>query len=204
MMAHKPAVNEEMKKFLQDGWRTYGDALLALSEFRSQVRSRLQAVLDEFSRSFSGLGLSVADLKLQSAWLDDPDLSGYSTGVWLKKHHGADLYSGCSVEWDLGKPKDEQVWVGVWIYAGKVRTDRDRFFDALQKQRSPLSKTDLEKDPDGSAILSSYCDPDLFYSFDETFRTLIEEWVGLISGDDIKPLLQTLTAPLVHSDDKAA
>jgi hypothetical protein len=204
MMTHKPVVSEEMKQFLQDGRLTYGDALLALSEFRRQVSSRLQTVLDEFSTSFSGLGLSVADFKLVSEKLDDPKLSGSDYGVWLKKHHGADLYSGCSVEWDVGEPKDEQVWVGVWIYAGKVRTDRDRFFDALQKQRSPLSKTDLEKGPDGSSILSSSCDPDQFYSFDETFRTVIKEWVGLLSGDDIKPFLHTPSAPQIQPDDEAA
>jgi hypothetical protein len=203
-MAHKPVVSEEMKKFLQDGWRTYGDALLALSEFRSQVRSRLQAVLDEFSRSFSGLGLSVADFTFRSVKLDDPNLSRNS-GVRLRKQHSAGLKSGCYVKWDFGKPKDKQVGVGVSIYAGKVPTDRDRFFDALQKkQRSPLSKAGLEKDPDGSSILSSSCDPDQFYSFDETFRTLIEEWVGLLSGDDIKPFLHPASAPLVQPDDEAA
>jgi hypothetical protein len=202
MMAHKPVVNEEMKQFLQDGRRTYGDALLALSEFRRQLSFRLQTILDEFSRSFSELGLSVADFKLVNEKLDGPIGSDY--GVWLQKRHRDHLYSGCSVEWNAGEPKDEQVWVGVWIYVSKVRSDRDRFFDTLQKQWSHSGKTKLEKDSNGISILSAYCDPDQFYSFDETFRILIEEWVGLLSGDDIKPFLRPASAPLIQPDDEAA
>jgi hypothetical protein len=74
-MGHEPVVNEEMKKFLQEGLHTYAPALVALSEFRRQLRSRMQTVLDEFSIQLSELGLSVADLKIEGAKLDDPDLS---------------------------------------------------------------------------------------------------------------------------------
>ena len=189
-----------MKKFLQEGLHTYAPALVALSEFRRQIRSRLQTVLND-SIPFSKLGLSVADLRPSGPKLDDSDLGENSSWLGLKKNHGAELYTGCEVQWDLEEPKDKQVWVGVWIYMGRIRTDRDRLFGALQKQRSPLSKTDLEQLPDGSSYLSSYCDSDLFYSFDETFRSLIEEWSGLLSGiGGIQPFLTAASAQLIQPD----
>ena len=63
MKSHSPILTEEMKTFLQEGLEKYAPALLALSEFRRQVGSKLQAVLDESSSQFLELGLSVADLK---------------------------------------------------------------------------------------------------------------------------------------------
>jgi hypothetical protein len=189
-----------MKTFLQEGLRTYAPALVALSEFRRQIRSRLRTVLDEFSIPFSALGLSVADLRLKGAKLDDSDLGESSSWIGLEKNHGAELYTGYHVQWDLEEPNDEQVWVGVWISVG-TRADRDRLFAAFQKQRSPLSKTDLEQYSDGSPYLSAYCDSDLFYSFDETFRILIEEWLGLLSGiGGIRPFLSAGSAPLIPPD----
>jgi len=170
-----------MKRFLQEGLHTYAPALIALSEFRRQIRSRLQNVLDEFTIQFADLGLSVDEFRPDGAKLDDPDLGENNSLIGLRRNYGTDIYTGCHLQWDLGEPKDEQVWVGIWIYVG-IRTDRDRLFSDLQKQRSPLSKTDLDQYSDGSSYLSSYCDSDSFYSFDETFRTMIEEWVGLLFG----------------------
>ena len=199
MENHRPEVKEEMRQFLQEGLRTYAPALVALSEFRRQIRLRLQTVLDEFSIQFSGLGLSVADLGPAGVKLDDKDLGETTSWIGLRKNHGAELYTGCHVEWNLEEPKDQQVWVGVWIYVG-IRSDRDRLFGALQKQRSPLSKTEYEQYADGSPYLSSYCDSDLFYNFDQTFRTLIEEWVGLLSGvGGIQPFLSAAAISRLYS-----
>ena len=199
-MGHEPAVNEEMKKFLQEGLHTYAPALVALSEFRRQLRSRMQTVLDEFSIQLSELGLSVADLKIEGAKLEDPDLSENRAAIQLRMNDGAGLYAGWRVEWDLDLPKGEQVWVGAWIYVGK-RVDRDRLFGDLQKQRPSQSKADLEQYRDGTPDLSLYCDSDRFYSFDETFRALIEEWVGLLSGvGGIQPYLSAASAPPIQPD----
>lgn len=201
MAGHRPVINEEMKTFLQEGLHTYAAAFVALSEFRRQIRSRLQIVLDEFSIQFSRLGFSVADLKPSGDKLDDPDLGEKASWIGLQKNYGSELYTECHVEWNLDEQKDKQVWVGVSIYVGKLRSDRDRFFVALQKQRSPISKTDLEQMTNGSAYLSSYCDSDLFHSFDEPFRTLIEEWVGLLSGvGGIQPFLSAAAAPLIRPE----
>jgi hypothetical protein len=72
---------------------------------------------------------------------------------------------------------------------------------ALQKQRSPLTQTDLEQFPDGSPYLSSYCDSDLFASFDQTFRALIEEWVALLSAvGGIQPFLSTAAISRLYSE----
>src|ERR1035438_8183447 len=199
-MGHEPVVNEEMKKFLQEGLHTYAPALVALSEFRRQLRSRMQTVLDGFSMQLSELGLSVADLKIEGAKLDDPDLSENCAAIQLRMNDGAGLYASWYVEWDLDLPKGEQVWVGVWIYVGK-RADRDRLFGDLQKQRPSQSKAHLEQYRDGTSHLFSYCDSDRFYSFDETFRALIEEWVGLLSGvGGIQPFLSTAPAPPIQPD----
>jgi hypothetical protein len=197
--SHRPEVTEEMKKFLQEGLRTYAPALIALSEFRRQIRSRLQTVLDEFSMKFSRLGLSVSDLRPAGVKLDDEDLGQDTSWIGLKKNHGAELYTDFHVQWNLEEPKDEQVWVGVSIYVG-VRSDRDRLFGALQKQRLPSSETDLVQYADGSPYLSRYCESDLFYTFDQTFRMLIEEWVGLLSGvGGIQPFLSTAAVSRLYS-----
>jgi hypothetical protein len=199
---HKAPVKEEMKNFLQVGLHTYAPALVALSEFRRQVRSRLQTVLDEFSMQFSGLGLSVADLKLVGTKLDAPDLGRESPWIGLRKSQGAELITGYFVQWELGEPKDKQLWVGVDIYLG-IRADRNRLFAALQKRHSPLGKSELEQSSEGSSLLSAYCDPDLFFSFDEPFRTLIEEWVGLLSGvGGIQPFLSAAAIPLVQQNNE--
>lgn len=198
MESHRSAVTEEMKKFLQEGLYAYAPALAALSEFRRQIRSRMQTVLDGFETQFAGLGLSVADLKPAGVKLDDQDLGENGSWIGLRKSHGAALYTGYYVQWDLEEPKDIQVWVGTWIYAGS-RADRDRLFGALQKKRSPLSKMDLEQNLDGSPDLSFYCDSDLFYCFDEAFRTLIEQWVGLLTSvGGIKPFLSAVAATLIQ------
>jgi hypothetical protein len=188
-----------MKKFLQEGLNTYAPALLALSEFRRQIRSRLQSVLEEFSIQFSGLGISVADLKPDGPKLDDHELDETSSWIGLQKNHGAELYTACNVEWNLGNPKGEQVWVSIWIYVG-IRSDRDRLFGALQKQRSPSSKADLERYSNGTSALSSYCDSDRFHSFDQTFRTLVEEWVELLSGvGGVQPFLSAAAVSRLYS-----
>jgi hypothetical protein len=91
---HKRVVTEEMKKFLQEGLHNYGPTCLALSEFRRQVRSRLQTVLDEFSTEFTDLGISVADLRPVGMKLDDSGANEKSSGIELKKNHGAEIHSG--------------------------------------------------------------------------------------------------------------
>ena len=200
-MRNRPVASEEMKSFLQEGLRMYAPALVALSEFRRQIQSRMQVVLDEFSIQFSEIGLSIADLKPASEKLDDPTLGANSASIRLRKTYGAALYAGYYVAWDLGEAKGKQVWVGAWVYVGK-RADRDRLFGALQKQHAALSKTDLEQDPDdGSPVLYSYCDPEFFYSFNETFRALVEEWVELLSSvGGIQPFLSGVSAPVTQAD----
>ena len=105
-----------------------------------------------------------------------------SSWIGLKKNQGAGLESGCNIEWDLEQSTGKQLWVTIWIYVGR-RADRDRLFSALahEKGRLPESKTVFERSG-GSASLSSYLDLDLFYSFDATFQTLIQEWEELLRG----------------------
>ena len=180
--------------FLQEGLETYEPALLALSEFRRQVRSRLQTVLDEYSTEFSELGLSIDNLKLKGGNLDDQDLAARSSSIVLEKNHGGELYTNYHVSWDLGQQKDTQVRVGAWVWVG-IRADRDRLFGALQKQRSLLKKAHLAQDRNGLSRLFLYCDPDSFYNIDDDFRTLIEEWVGLLSGiGGIQPFLSAVAS----------
>lgn len=201
METRKPKMTDEMKDFLHEGLRNYAPALLAMSEFRRQVGSRLQGVLDDSSTQFASLGLSVVDWKLAGVKLDDANLNQNSSWIGLRKTHSAELYSGCGVEWDLDEPKTEQVWTEIWVSAGRTRADRDRLFSSLQKQRSPESKTVLDQYSDGSARLYSYCDPDLFFGFDDTFRSLIEEWAAILSGaGGIQPYLSNSSATLIQQD----
>ena len=199
-MAYRPAMSEEMKSFLQEGLGTYAPAVAALSEFRRQIQSRMQAVLDDFETQFSEIGLSVADLKLRGEKLDSPVLGGNSAEITLRGNRSAEPYSAYYIQWELDQPKGKQVWVGAWVSASK-RADRDRLFGALQKQHSASSKTDLEQYSDGTPDLSRYCDLDRFYGFEETFRSLIEEWVRLLSAvGGIQPFLSGASAPVTQAD----
>jgi hypothetical protein len=187
-----------MRKFLQEGMQAYPAALVALSEYRQQVRSRLQAVLEEFSIQLAELGLSIADQRPAGPKLDDTNLSESGSWIGLRKNHGASLETGCHVEWDLEKQKEKQLWAGVWVYVG-ARPARDRLFSALQKCHSTSSKTDLTQYPDGSPYLSVYCDPDSFDNFDENFRALLEEWVQILSAaGGIRPFLSPAAASRLH------
>jgi hypothetical protein len=198
MESHRPKMTEEMRRFLQEGLHNYAPACVALSEFRRQIRFRLQTVLDEFSTQFAELGLSLVDLKPGDAAPDGPELNGQTSWIGLRKRHRKGLRSAFYVQWNFEEPKRRQVWVGIWIYGGKSRAERDRLFGVLQKQTSPKSETILEQESDGSSQLSSYCDSDHFHTFDGTFRTLIEEWLGLLAGvGGIQPYLSTTDAPRI-------
>lgn len=191
MNSQTSVVSDEMKTFLQEGLSTYAPALVALSEFRRQIRTRLQAVLEERSTELAELGLSVENIGLKSARLDDQNLETSSSSIELEKNYGGDLYANYHVIWDLEEPKDRQVRVGAWIWLG-IRADRDRLFSALQKQRSPMRKTRLMQDRNGLSRLLLYSDPDRFYGIDDTFRTLAGEWVDHLSGiGGVQPYLST-------------
>ena len=186
MDSGSPAATEEMKQFLQDGLRNYAPALVAVSEFRRQVRSRLQAVFDEFSADLSGLGLSASELRPVAAKLDGPSLDERSSSVELERNY-PELSIGCYLKWDLRASTDKQVWVGAYIYL-KLRADRDRLYAELKKQPSE-SKTVLFQSSARSSHLLAYVDADAFQAFDETFRALVEEWMRLLSSDGIRRFL---------------
>jgi hypothetical protein len=182
-------MNDELRTFLQEGLRTYPPALVALSEFRRQVRTGLQAVLEEFSIQFAELGLPLADLRPYGAKLDDGDLSETSVRIGLRRNYGAELYSGYEVGWDLDEPKNRQLWVSAWVYVG-VRSDRDRLFSALQKEHSPLGSIELKQDSEGTSWLSAYRDPDSFHTFGLDFRSVIQQWVSLLTDvGGVRPFL---------------
>jgi hypothetical protein len=188
-----------MKDFLNKGLCTYAPALAAISEFRRQIRTRMQTVLDDFSAKFSGLGLPVDNLRLLDAKVDDQNSAANSFWIALERNYGGELYTGYQVYCNLEKPEDPQVQVGVWVYVG-IRADRDRLFDALQKQRSLIKETHLEEarlvqDRNGKSRLSSKCDPSSFYCIEDVFRTLIDEWVDLLSGiGGIRPFLSAVAS----------
>jgi hypothetical protein len=183
-----------MKDFLNKGLYTYAPALAAISEFRRQIRTRMQTVLDDFSVKFSGLGLPIDNLKLWDAKVDDQDSVANSFLIALEKNHGGELYTGYQVYCHMEKPENPEIRVGVWVYVG-IRADRDRLFGALQKQRSLIKETQLEEallvqDRNGKSRLSSKCEPSFFYCFDEVFRTLLDEWVEILYGiGGIRPFL---------------
>ena len=181
MESQKPVVSEEMKTFLQEGLHTYASALVAVSEFRRQIRSRLQTVLEDHSTALSERGLPINNLVFKSARLDDQNLPESWSSIELEKNYGGGLYANYHVIWELTKPKERQVRVGVWIWLGTL-PDRNRLFGALQNHQSLLRKTHLLQDQNGLSRLASYCDPDRFYSIDDAFQTLIEEWVELLSA----------------------
>lgn len=170
-----------MKTFLQDGLLTYAPALVAVSEFRRQIQSKLRTVLEEKSTQFSESGLPINNLILKSAHLDDQNLAESWFSIELEKNYGNELYANYHVICNLEKPKDRQVRVGAWIWAG-TRPDRNRLFSALQNQQSHLKKTHLQQDQNGLSRIVLYCDPDRFYSIEDDFRTLIEEWLELLSN----------------------
>ena len=86
--------SDETRTFLQEGFHSYAPALVAVSEFRRRVRSRLQAVFDEFSADLSGLGLSASELRPVAAKLDGPSLDERSSSVELERNY-PELSIGC-------------------------------------------------------------------------------------------------------------
>lgn len=198
MATQGPVVSEEMKAFLQEGLYTYAPALVALSEFRRQIRSRLQTVLEEFSTELSAIGLSIDNLKLKAAPLDNESLDATSWWIELDKNWGGQTYVNYHVLWDKKNQKDMQVRVGAWIWLA-IRTDRNRLFSALQKRQSLLKQTHLVQDRNGLSRLVFYCNPDSFSSIEDAFRTLMEEWVGLLSSVGGVPPFLAANAPLADS-----
>jgi hypothetical protein len=177
----RPVVSEEMKTFLQEGLHTYAPALVALSEFRRQIRSRLQTVLEEFSTELLEVGLSIDNLRLKAAPLEKENLTPTLWSLELENNWGGETYINYYVKCDMEKPKDKKVQVGAWVWL-PIREDRNRLFGALQRKRSHSNETDLIQDRDGISRLAAYCNPDAFSSIEETFRNLITEWVELLSS----------------------
>lgn len=187
-------MSEETKQFLQEGLRSYAPSLVAISDFRRQVQTRLRDVLNKFSPDFARIGLRVSDLGLVDAKLDGSSLDENSQSVELQKNHGGGFYTAYNLAWDLRKAADKRVWVEASIFVGR-QADRDRLYAALQKHCSPGSTAVLSQyraaGAAGGTRLRSYIDPDLFYGFDEAFRTLVKEWVGLLSNDNVRPFIPT-------------
>ena len=139
--------------------------------------------------------MPVENHKLVSVKLDGTNLDLSSSYVSLRKDYGNKLMTSFYVEWDLSEPKGDEVWFGFWISVG-FRADRDRLFAALQKQRLPSSKTFLEQFSDGTPLLWSSCDKEIFSSFRDVFRTLVAEWIALLSGiGGVQPFLSAAGTP---------
>jgi len=181
MDSNTSAGSEQMKVFLQEGLSNYAPALVALSEFRRQIQATMLTVLGEFSASFSELGLSIENLKLVRANLDDQNLKANSFMVDLKKDYGGGLSAGYYVAWDSEKPAETQVQIAAWVYLG-TRPNRDGLFAALTERRTLPNDTELEQNSYGTTVLVSFCNPVDFFAFGDSFRTVIEEWVDLLSA----------------------
>ena len=173
-------LTDEEKAFLQEGFNNYAPALLALAEFRRRIASRLQNVLDEFSSRFDELGLSITGLTVAFSKLHDQNLGDKKAWIGLNKNYGAGLDLYYYVQWNFDKPERKQLWVRVWFPGGN-RVDRNRLFSAMHRIHSLDSATELKQESDG-IYLTAYCDAATFHNFDATFRTMVEEWIRLLSA----------------------
>ena len=196
MESHKAQLTEELKQFLQEGLRKYAPASLALAEFRRQVRIRLQSVVDDFETQFEGIGIPTTAVTNNEFKADSADAVDTYWFIGFKNHaHGA--YASYFLEWDFDLKEGSQVWVGASIYAGRKRSLREDLLDALRKKRSLSSSNDLEPGLEGEAILSAYCNATEIHKFPDVFRSVIEEWVTLLTA--IGGIQQSLT-PVLPSE----
>jgi hypothetical protein len=173
-------MTDELKNFLQQGFHAYGNALVAIAEFRRQISSPIREVLEEFSVPLSELGLSVDGFKLKRAPMDDGEISASYGSIELEKNSSGHFYANYHILWDLEMPKETQVAVGVWAWAS-TRPLRDSLYADLQKEKAVLKNATLRKDPNGLSRLVLYIDPNQFYRVHEHFRLLLEDWVELIT-----------------------
>ena len=179
MENNESVVSEQMKNFLNEGLRTYAPALAAISEFRRQIQTRLLTVLDDYSPELSRLGLAVDNLRFLDAKVDDLDSSADRFLIGLEKNYGGELYAGYHVECNMEQQENPRVCVGAWVYVG-TRAGRDHLFQIIQEKRLLPSKTHLVQDRNGKSRLFLPCDPGSFFNINEVFRSLIEDWVGLL------------------------
>lgn len=180
MEKQQTTVTDEMKNFLQTGLRTYAPGCLALAEFRRQVLSQMQDVLDENADAFAVLGIPVKDLRPVQQKLDDPDIVSTSWQIAFKTNHGDGLYSGYSVVCELEETPDKQIWVEAWIYL-REKTDRDQLFRAL-KQVPGETGFFLDQFSDGTAQLFCYGNAENFCQISGTFRGLIQQWSRMLKS----------------------
>lgn len=171
---------EEMKQFLQDGLEQYAPALLAVSEFRRQVFSRMQEVLDEYSSALAEVGLPNDELKPVGAKLDYSSLAENGSSIALQQNLGNGRYNQYRVEWDWSENDGEQLWAGAWIYLAK-KPDRERLYAALEG-RQPGTKTHLQQFNDGTSDFYRCFDPKDFHSFDQVFRALVIDLIEILSS----------------------
>lgn len=193
MDGHKEQTTDEMKQFLQEGVNTYAPAALAMAEFRRQVRSQLQSVLDDSKSQFTELGIDLSALNYDSNF-DDPDATSTSWFVGLRKDQGR-LWGSYYLEWDSEGKEGQKLWVATNLWL-KSRQSRIKLFDALRQHPVPLS-FEIKQGDTGGSLITSYCDEREFYTFPETFRTLIEEWLALLTA--IGGIQQFLT-PVLPSE----
>jgi len=197
---YKLIESEGMKAFLQAGLDAYAPSLVALSEFRRQIRTRLQTVLAEFTIQLADLGLPVDGLTLKATQLDNEDFADDAFSIVLWKNHGDELYSYYRVVWKSDEQqRDKQVSVGAWVYV-RTRSDRDRLFRALAQNRSlPSKHTNLRQLSDGTSELLYHFDPNIFFDLGDHFRAMIQEWVGLLTAvGGVQPFLSNAASETSH------
>jgi hypothetical protein len=170
-------LTEEMKTFLQDGFTNYAPALVAISEFRRQVRTKLQAVVDNFSEQLEKLGLPTGNLKPTPSELDKESLTEMDGLIGIRSTQGT--AQGYYVRWIMDRPAGEQTWIAAWVYASS-REERSRLADAVRK--APKENGTELKFTTQTVCLSAYFDPDSFYEFDKPFLILMEKWIDLLTS----------------------
>lgn len=180
-MMRQTDVSNELTQFLQEGIASYAPASLAIAEFETQVRLRLQNVLDDFSEKFETLGLDITSLNEFASTVEELKIDSKVAYVGFRKNYSSGLFAKYWVEWNLDNREGEQLYVYALLYAGPKRPNRERLYKALTTIKL-ATQCHLEQASDGSACIYSYCPTDKFYNFGENFRDLIEEWCGLLTA----------------------
>jgi hypothetical protein len=176
-----PGYDQSRLPLLEEGARSYLDALTALTEFQREIRSRWRHTLDTHFREYSeALGVQLRADEILPYASPERELQGAKAGLGLKLNISASNAVTCGsyyvVGWELNP--DSSVRFDAWVSMYFSRQDYCKPLPAAVRSFKPEVPVGLELDQDKNNLwLSTRLIPEEMSSFDEKLGGVMHTWI---------------------------
>jgi hypothetical protein len=169
---------------LQEGARSYLEALTAITIFRRDVRSVCQEVVESRSEAFlRALAVPINQAERMVPYeTPEEKFNGSSAYVGVqqkisrRRNQGFIYISSCGLSWDLvGQQRWFGCWVGVWF---NQRDMAERLYAGFQKKKPLPPGIELETEKN-SVSLSRALKPEDMASLSDRLGEVMDAWIQL-------------------------